>query len=135
VTDRDSRFWWDALARGELLLQRCDRCSAWRWPPRAACNRCGTEEARWRRVSGRGTVASWIVNRHTFGGTVPSPSVVLLVRLEEQDDLLLPGAFAGDREGSDLELGAPVEVALEPGPTNRDGTPVTLLRWTLLGAT
>jgi uncharacterized protein len=133
VTDRDSRPWWDALARGELLLQRCNGCHTWRWPPRAACNRCGSHAARWQRASGRGTVASWIVNRHTFGGAVLSPSVVLLVRLEEQDDLLLPGAFTGDPEGSDLARGEPVVVALEPGPTNGDGTPLTLLRWTLVG--
>jgi uncharacterized OB-fold protein len=133
VSDRDSRPWWDALARGDLVLQRCDRCRAWRWPPRAACNRCGSFDAQWEGVTGRGTVASWIVNRHTFGGAVPSPSVVLLVRLEEQDDLLLPGASAGDPEGADLALGVPVLLELEPGAPG-DTDAVTLLRWKVVGA-
>ncbi|HEY8217995.1 MAG TPA: zinc ribbon domain-containing protein [Acidimicrobiia bacterium] len=133
MTDRDSRPWWDALARGELLLQRCDECDAWRWPPRAACNRCGSFSTRWERVSGRGRVASWIVNRHTFGGAVPSPSVVLMVRLDEQDDLVLPGTSAGDAEGRDLALDLPVQVELVPGAPDGDGDAVTLLRWSAVG--
>ena len=87
MTDRDSRPWWAALDDGELLFQRCDQCDAWRWPPRAACNRCGSFASRWEAASGRGTVASWIVNRHAFGAAPSSPYVVLLVRLEEQDDV------------------------------------------------
>src|SRR5437870_106855 len=108
--DRDSRPWWEALARHELILQRCDECAAWRWPARAICGRCGSLAWRWVPASGRGVVASWIVNHHAFNSAFPSPYVVLLVRLEEQDDLLLPGAYAGDPAGSDLAVGLPLVV-------------------------
>jgi uncharacterized OB-fold protein len=128
VSDRDSQPWWNALARGELLLQRCDRCAAWRWPPRAVCNRCGSFDVGWQRASGRGSVATWIVNHHAFANGAPSPYVVLMVRLDEQDDLLLPGAYAGPVDGTGLVLDAPVEVELVPA-TNQE--PVTLLRWRL----
>ena len=39
--DRDSAEWWEALRRHELVIQRCDDCGAWRWPPRAICGECG----------------------------------------------------------------------------------------------
>jgi uncharacterized OB-fold protein len=134
MSDRDSRPWWDALGRGELVLQRCDACDAWRWPPRAACNRCGSFATRWEQISGRGTVASWIVNRHTFGGAVPAPSVVLMVRIDEQSDVLLPGAFDGDPEGRDLVLGADVEVTVDVAAPSDEAEVAPRLRWKLAGA-
>src|SRR5581483_1309903 len=97
--DRDSRPWWEALARRELILQRCGSCGAFRWPARAICNRCGSLEADWAAASGRATVASWIVNHHSFSPAFASPYVVVLARLEEQDDLLLPGGYGGDPLG------------------------------------
>ena len=36
--DRDSEPYWSALSNGELKLQRCNDCGAFRWPPRAICN-------------------------------------------------------------------------------------------------
>jgi uncharacterized OB-fold protein len=131
VSDRDARPWWEALDRGELVLQRCDECDAWRWPPRAICNRCGSFDARWEQVSRRGTVASWIVNHHAFDPAKPSPYVVVMVRLAEQDDLLLPGAYAGPADGADLAVGAPVLAELEHVEATENGEPATLLRWRL----
>jgi hypothetical protein len=124
--ERDSAEWWAALARHELLVTRCDDCGSWRWPPRVLCNRCGSLDGRLVRASGRGTVASWVVNRHGFGGAFPLPSTVLLVRLAEQDDLLLPGAWAGAADGSDCSIGLPVVVGFDdvPGPE-----PFTILCW------
>jgi uncharacterized OB-fold protein len=106
--DRDSQPWWEALGRGELLLQVCGACRTFRWPPRAMCNRCGSLDWGWQAACGRGAVASWIVNRHAFLPGFDAPYVVVLVRLEEQDDLLLPGGWAGSRDGDDLRIGLPV---------------------------
>jgi hypothetical protein len=69
-------------------------------------------------------VASFVVNRHGFGGAFPLPSTVLLVRLAEQDDVLIPGGWAGAADGADVELGMEVDVGFEDVD---DG--VTLLRW------
>jgi uncharacterized OB-fold protein len=135
--DRDSTPWWAALGRHELTLQRCDGCDAARWPPRAICNRCGSLDWRWAEASGRGTVASWIVNHHSFGsgaggsgaGGREAPYVVLLVRLDDQDDILIPGAWAGLRDGSDLRVGLPVTVGFDDAAALESGEPVALLRW------
>jgi uncharacterized OB-fold protein len=129
AVDKDSAPWWEALARHQLVLARCAGCGAWRWPPRAICGRCGSLEWRWEPASGRGTVASWIVNRHGFGGAFPLPSTVLLVRLDDQDDLLVPGGWAGAPDGADLAVGLPVRVGFEDVPADEHGDAVTLLRW------
>jgi uncharacterized protein len=124
VSDRDSRPWWEAVARHQLTTQACDRCGRRRWPPRALCARCGSLSWRWEEASGRGVVASWIVNRHPFFSGMNVPSVVVLVRLAEADDILIPGGWSGPPDGSGLRVGLPVEVGYED---NAEG--VTLLVW------
>jgi len=136
--DRDSAEWWAALGRHELVLPRCAACGTWRWPPRAICGRCGSLDWSFAPAAGRGTVASWVVNRHGFGGAFPLPSTVLLVRLAEQDDLLLPGGWSGAADGSDLAMGLPVVAGFEdvpagPEPSGTDGGAVTLLTWRATG--
>jgi uncharacterized protein len=120
--DRDSRPWWEALVRHELVFQRCTTCRALRWPPRAICNRCGSFDAGWEPVSGRGTVAGWIVNHHAFSSDLPSPYAVVLVRLEEQNDCKLVGSFRGSLDALRAEL--PVRAVFDDVA---DG--VTLLAW------
>ena len=78
------------------------------------------------------------MNRHGFGGAFPLPSTVLLVRLAEQDDLLLPGGWSGAADGSDLAMGLPVVAGFEdvpagPEPSGTDGGAVTLLTWRATG--
>jgi uncharacterized OB-fold protein len=126
AVDRDSRPWWEALARHELVLQRCSACRAWRWPPRAICNRCGSFDWEWEAPSGRGSVASWIVNHHRFSEAFSSPYAVVTVRLEDQADLLLPGSFTGPPDW--LCIGLEVEAAFDDA-VDEDGRPFTLLTW------
>ena len=92
VADRDSTPWWAGVAEHELRLQCCRDCSRLRWPARALCNRCGSLDWSWVAASGRATVASWIVNEHRFSDVFPVPYVVVMARLDEQDDILVPGA-------------------------------------------
>jgi uncharacterized OB-fold protein len=126
AVDRDSRPWWDALARHELVLQRCSACRAWRWPPRAICNRCASFEWEWVVPSGRGSVASWIVNHHRFSEAFESPYPVVTVRLEDQADLLLPGSFTGPMDRLRIGLGV---VADFDDAVDEAGRRFTLLTW------
>ena len=68
------------------------------------------------------------MNRHTFGGAYESPSTAVQVRLAEQDDILIPGAWEGPADGSGLEIDLPVSVVFED-VEGEDGETVTLLRW------
>jgi len=85
VPDADTQPFWDACARGELLIQRCGACGRWLWQPRPICSTCQTPDPVWTRVSGDGVVASWMVMRPP---TLPAyaervPFVILLVELTE----------------------------------------------------
>jgi uncharacterized protein len=127
VGDRDSTPWWTALAQHELRLQRCHDCGTLRWPARAMCNRCGSLEWSWVTASGRATVASWIVNAHRFSDAFAVPYVVVMARLDEQDDILVPGAYGGASDGHDLRIGRRLVVGFDDVPEGADH--VSLLRW------
>ena len=120
--DRDSAPWWEALARHEVLVQRCTACRSWRFPPRAICNRCGSFDHEWEPVFGTGTVASWIVNHHAFSADFTPPYAVVTVRLDDQDDVLVIGSFTGAIDELATELA--VHTVFDDV-----GDGVTLLSW------
>ena len=95
LPDRDSRPWWDALGHHQLLVEACVACGRLRWPPRVLCGACGSMEWDWTAASGRATVASWIVNHHPFGDAFPPPYTVVTARLQDQEDILVPGGYSG----------------------------------------
>ena len=94
--DRDSAPYWEGIAAGEVRLQRCSDCGAWRWPARAICNRCRSFAAEWVKASGLGTVVSWIRTHQLFIRSFEQdvPYVTVEVQLDEQDDIRLIGRLA-----------------------------------------
>jgi uncharacterized OB-fold protein len=94
--DRDSAPYWEGIAAGELRLQRCMDCGAWRWPARAICNRCRSFAAEWVEASGLGTIVSWIRTHQLFIRSFADevPYVTVEVRLDEQADIRLIGRLA-----------------------------------------
>lgn len=126
--DRDSQPWWDAVMRHELVLQRCDECDAWRWPPRALCGRCASLDWSWQPWSGRGTVVSAIRTHRQFLPDMPVPFWTVFVAVDEQDDLLMPGSWHAD--GADPSIGMRVRVHFDD-LSDDEGTHVaTLVGWT-----
>jgi len=95
--DRDSEPFWRSVRAGELRLQRCDACGAWRWPARAVCGRCQSFDATWTAVSGMGRVASWVTTHQVFAPAYRDavPYDVVEVVLDEQDDLRMIGNLVG----------------------------------------
>ena len=129
VVDQDSAPWWAGTARHELLLQRCDECAVSRWPARAICGRCGSLTWSWYTASGHATVASWVVNRHRFSPTAPAVFTVVLARLSEQQDILIPAQWGGSADGTDLAMGLSVVVSFVDVDRKPDEPPLALLRW------
>jgi uncharacterized OB-fold protein len=93
IPDRDSKPWWEAVARHELIQQRCTSCGRWRWPPRALCSECGSFESEWARATGTGTVVSFIRTHHSFLPTMPAPFYTVFVAVDEQRDIIMPGSW------------------------------------------
>lgn len=128
VIDQDSAQWWDALAHRELRVQQCAACGVFRWPARAICGSCASLEWAWHQSSGHARVASWVVNHHSFSPTAPPVYTVVLGRLDEQEDIMIPAVWLGSPDGADLRVGDRVAAAFEDFSAP-DGAPVTLLRW------
>ncbi len=130
LLDDDSAPYWEAAARGELRMQRCSACRAWRFPPRPRCPRCQSDANSWERVSGRGTIYSFVV---AHAPVLPAfatrvPFAIALVELEEDPQLRLVGNLL-DVAVEDVQIGMRVVVDFE---TVADG--VTLPQWRRFGA-
>jgi uncharacterized OB-fold protein len=79
----DTAWWWEALERGELLIQRCAPCGTLRHPPEPSCPRCGSLEWTTSRTGGAGTLHSFVVVHEPELPGFDSPYVVALVDLAE----------------------------------------------------
>jgi uncharacterized protein len=80
----DTTFW-TGVAAGELRIQRCRACGAFRHPPRPVCAVCGSRDLVATKVAGTGEVWSFTVvhppTLPAFAGRTPYAAVV--VRLDE----------------------------------------------------
>jgi uncharacterized OB-fold protein len=59
----DTKPYWDALHRNELLYQRCESCRETVFHPRGICPYCLSDRLSWRKSAGRGTIYSFTVQR------------------------------------------------------------------------
>ena len=80
----DDAFW-QQCQDGRLRFQQCDRCGAWRFPPRYMCAQCGSPEFTWTPVKGVGSLYSWTITHQAlhpaFAGEIPY--IAALVELDE----------------------------------------------------
>ena len=74
----ETKPFWEAAARGTLLLKRCEACGEPHYYPRTACPFCGSDRTSWQEASGRGTIYSYSVFRRA-----PVPYAIAYVTLEE----------------------------------------------------
>ena len=68
--DRLSTEFWDLLAAGQFVVQRCHQCQEARFPPTTFCPRCHGIDWSWVAVSGAGTLWSTTTVR-----VAPSPDL------------------------------------------------------------
>jgi uncharacterized OB-fold protein len=62
-----TRPFWEAAARGELVVPRCAACARFVWYPRERCPGCERDALSWQPVSGRARLFSFaIVRRPLF---------------------------------------------------------------------
>jgi hypothetical protein len=79
----DTRFFWDGVREGRLLIQRCKGCGALRHPPGPSCPQCHAFEWDTVQSSGRGTVYSFVVIHYPEVPPFAYPNPVGLIELEE----------------------------------------------------
>ena len=61
TTTPDTKFFWEALKDGKLLIQRCAGCATLRHPPRPMCPHCNSLAWDTIEASGRGTLYSFVM--------------------------------------------------------------------------
>lgn len=79
----ETQAFWDAAARGTLLLKRCRACGETHYYPRAICPFCFSDATEWRPASGAGTIYSYSVMRRA-----QTPYAIAYVTLDEGPTML-----------------------------------------------
>ena len=93
-------------------MQRCADCGHVRFPPALLCARCLSEQCEWVKLSGRGTVFSWIVvhqSQHP-AFNADTPYNVTIVELEEGPRL---HTNLVECRNDQIHIGMPVEVVFD----------------------
>ena len=85
VPSEDSQPFWAAAKKHELSLQRCGTCGSFRFPPAPVCPECTALGGDWTKLTGRGTIFSFVVFHRAFHKSFEKdvPYAVALVELEE----------------------------------------------------
>ena len=113
MTD-DTRPFWEACRRHELVVQRCAGCGTLRHPPAPVCWACRSLAHEWVRVSGRGTLFSYAVVHRAFLPELESqvPYTVAVVALDDAPGIRLVSNVI-DAAPDALRVGLPLEVVFE----------------------
>lgn len=118
--DDFSRAYWDAAARGELLIRRCRGCGLPHHYPREFCPHCWGDDVEWERAGGRATLYTWsVVHRNDlppFGGRVPY--VAAVVDLAEGPRMMTEVVECAEER---LRIGMELTVAFRPVGSQAEG--------------
>jgi uncharacterized OB-fold protein len=107
-----NRPFWDYARQHELRLQRCLDCARPWAPVGPVCPHCFSARFEWARMSGRGTVASWVVFHKLYhpGFAEDIPYNVAFIELAEGPRLISNVVGVPNER---LHIGMPVEVVFD----------------------
>ncbi|MGW4602247.1 Zn-ribbon domain-containing OB-fold protein [Streptomyces sp. NPDC004532] len=98
--DAFTRTYWDAAARGRLLIRRCAACGRAHHYPREFCPHCWSEDVVWEAASGRATLYTWsVVHRNDLPPFRDrTPYVAAVVDLAEGPRMMTEVVECGEAE-------------------------------------
>jgi uncharacterized protein len=110
-----TRPFWEAAAKGQLAIPRCELCGKYVWYPEGTCRHCTGTRLRWTAVSGRGSLFSWVVVHRAFLPQLADqvPFVSALVSLQEDPGVRLVSRIV-DCPLDALRIDMPLQVAFRP---------------------
>ena len=108
----DTQLFWDYCKRHELRMQKCSECGLIRHPPSIICPRCYSKDVEWRRLSGRGTVYSFVVFHYPYHKAFKDelPYACAVIDLAEGPRMM--SNIIGCKP-DDIKINMPVEVHFE----------------------
>jgi uncharacterized OB-fold protein len=118
------RPFWDALAKGEVHIQRCGACSHYVFYPRTICPDCSSRDLSWTAVSGRGVLFTYTVTEPGKGKR--GGDILAIVELDE--GVRMATTLVGIDPDA-VQVGVPVEPVFD----NETFDDVTLLRFRPVG--
>lgn len=112
VSNADSKVYWEAAARGELVLKRCTACGKHHFPPRHLCPACWSDAFEWIRSGGKGVVYSFtVMHRAPMPAFIKRvPYIVALIDLDEGPRMM--ANIIGD-DALETQIGDRVSVCYE----------------------
>ena len=122
LDDDDAAPFWQGTARGELLVQTCAACGRRCLPPRPMCPHCRSLRHAWKRLSGRGTIWSFVVAHPPLLPAYQqlAPYNVITVALDDDPQLRLVGNLVARPDGpinevdpATIRIGEPVRVVFQ----------------------
>ena len=107
-----NRPYWEAAKKHELVLQKCQQCGHYRYPPGESCPSCLSDKLEWVKASGRGTVYTWTVFHQVYHPSFAedAPYTVVAVELEEGPRMV---TSLMDCKTEDMRIDMPVEVTFD----------------------
>jgi len=113
VPTPETQQYWDKAAEHELWLPYCETDEKFIFHPRSFCPICLSRDVVWKQLSGRGTLASFIINhRPAPGYEGEAPYVMALVELEE-GPRLTANILEVEPSPEAVHVGMPLEVVFE----------------------
>ncbi len=114
VTEETEAFW-TAASEGRLVVDQCDDCSAFSFPPRGMCRTCRSRSMRSVEVTGRGRIYSYTVNYQRWLPDLEVPYAIAIVEFPGCPGVRVVGRLRGCAP-EEAAIDAEVEVGFEPGP-------------------
>ena len=102
----ETQAYWDATAKGKLLVRHCTACGEKHHYPRSICPFCFSDKTEWTEASGKGTLYSFSVMRRAA-----EPYVMAYVTLAEGPTMM---TNIVDCDFDALKVGQAVKVVFVP---------------------
>ena len=114
IPDEESQIFWEGCRRRRLLIQQCDHCRTFRFPPSPLCRACLESLTTWQEDPGQGEVVTFCVYHSEIAGPAWQahlPYMVVVVRLWYSGVQMLSQLVCDDLQL--VHIGLPVRVGFE----------------------
>lgn len=106
---------WESIHAKRWALQQCDGCGQYRYPPAPNCPNCLSLSYKWKPLSGRGKILSWVIFHRQYFEDYPPPYNVVAVQLAE-GPIVISNLTGEEPQGS--WIGREVEICYEDSKEN-----------------